>query len=146
MLAEAIIRIGRPLARSSMKAADRIRWLTDVGNETCKNYFQNVWVAELGPEEARDSLHYLQIGEMKEDGKQSVFEVDSKRIAAFPFHYPNGGNPDKRPSSLNEITLDLSGLLERLEQEKDRIARCRIWLNPSLNVSGDIEAYRQPLW
>lgn len=93
MLAEAIIRIGRPLARSSMKAADRIRWLTDVGNETCKNYFQNVWVAELGPEEARDSLHYLQIGEMKEDGKQSVFEVDSKRIAAFPFHYPNGGNP-----------------------------------------------------
>jgi hypothetical protein len=93
MLAEAIIRIGRPLARSSMKAADRIRWLTDVGNETCKNYFQNVWVAELGSEEAQDTLHYLQIGEMKDDGKQSIFEVDSKRIAAFPFHYPNGGNP-----------------------------------------------------
>jgi hypothetical protein len=93
MLAEAIIRIGRPLARSSMNAAERIRWLTDVGNETCKNYFQNVWVVELDSEEAHDSLHYLQIGEMKEDGKQTVFEVDTRRIASFPFHYPNGGNP-----------------------------------------------------
>jgi hypothetical protein len=31
MLAEAIVRIGRPLARSSMSDPERIRWLTDVG-------------------------------------------------------------------------------------------------------------------
>jgi CRISPR-associated protein Csh2 len=55
-------------------------------------------------------------------------------------------NADKKPSSLNEITLDVSGLMERLEQEKDRIARCRIWVSPSLAVKGDIDAYRQPLW
>ena len=93
MLAEAIIRIGRPLARSSMKSAERIRWLTDVGTETCRNYFQNVWVAELDAEESRDTLHYMQIGEMKGEGKDAVFEVDARRSVAFPFHYPNGGNP-----------------------------------------------------
>ena len=55
-------------------------------------------------------------------------------------------NADKKTSSLNEITLDVSGLMERLEQEKDRIARCRIWVSPSLAVKGNIDAYRQPLW
>jgi CRISPR-associated protein Csh2 len=53
---------------------------------------------------------------------------------------------DQRPSSLKDITLDVTGLMERLDQEKDRIARCRIWVNPSLEVKGNIDAYRQPLW
>lgn len=53
---------------------------------------------------------------------------------------------DRRPSSLKDITLDVTGLMERLDQEKDRIARCRIWVNPSLDVKGNIDPYRQPLW
>ena len=53
---------------------------------------------------------------------------------------------DVRPSSLQDITLDVTALLERLQAERDRIARCRIWVNPSLAVRGDIEPYRQPLW
>jgi len=53
---------------------------------------------------------------------------------------------DKRPSSLQDIQLDVTALIERLQAERDRIARCRIWVNPALAVQGDIEPYRQPLW
>ncbi|OUM86951.1 MAG: hypothetical protein BAA01_00470 [Bacillus thermozeamaize] len=95
MLAEAIIRIGRPLAQSPMKPTERIRWLTDVDNENCKNYFQNVWVVELAPEEVLDTLHYMQLGEWTGEGKNAVFEVDARRSTSFPFHFPNGGNPLK---------------------------------------------------
>jgi len=93
LLAEAIVRIGRPLARSSMTIKDRIRWLTDVDSESCKNYFQHVWVVELGPDEHHDALHFMQIGEMKGVGKKAEFNVDTRRNVAFPFHFPNGGNP-----------------------------------------------------
>lgn len=53
---------------------------------------------------------------------------------------------DQRPSSIQDITLDVTMLTERLQAEQDRIARCRIWLNPSLSVKGNVEPYRQPLW
>ena len=94
MLAEAIVRIGRPLARSSMTVTERIRWLTDVGQESCKNYFQHVWVMELAEGQA-DILHFLQIGQMDGSGNKAEFKVDEKRAVAFPFHFPNGGNPLK---------------------------------------------------
>ena len=93
MLAEAIVRIGRPLARSSMTVPERIRWLTDVGKETCKNYFQHVWVLELGEDDQSDALHFMEVGQMKGTGSKAEFQVDDKRIVAFPFHFPNGGNP-----------------------------------------------------
>lgn len=53
---------------------------------------------------------------------------------------------DKRPSSLQDIQLDVTALLDRLQKEQDRIARCRIWVNPSLTVVGDINPYQQPIW
>jgi hypothetical protein len=93
LLAEAIVRIGRPLARSVMTVKDRIRWLTDVDSESCKNYFQHVWVVELAPDEPHDTLHFMEIGEMKGEGKKAEFNVDSRRNIAFPIHFPNGGNP-----------------------------------------------------
>lgn len=93
MLAEAIVRIGRPLAQSSMTVSERIRWLTDVGMDTCKNFFQHVWVLELGMNEEDDKLHFMEIGQMKGEGKKADFQVDSKRATTFPFHFPNGGNP-----------------------------------------------------
>lgn len=93
MLAEAIVRIGRPLAQSSMTVSERIRWLTDVGMDTCKNFFQHVWVLELGMNEEDDNLHFMEIGQLKGEGKKADFQVDSKRATAFPFHFPNGGNP-----------------------------------------------------
>lgn len=55
-------------------------------------------------------------------------------------------NTGKRPSSLQDISLDLSQLLHTLQQYENKIARCRIWIHPSLAVDGDISQYKQPLW
>ncbi|MDD4570023.1 MAG: type I CRISPR-associated protein Cas7 [Tepidanaerobacteraceae bacterium] len=50
------------------------------------------------------------------------------------------------PSSLQEIKIDLSKLIETLNKHEDKIAKCRIWCHPSLIVKNDISAYIQPLW
>jgi CRISPR-associated protein Csh2 len=52
----------------------------------------------------------------------------------------------RQPSSINDIKIDLTKLLETLQKNKDKIARCRIWCHSSLAVVGDISAYKQKLW
>lgn len=52
----------------------------------------------------------------------------------------------KRPSSLKEIELDVSDLLKAIEKYKDKIARCRVWVNDQLKVIGEIDQYKQKLW
>lgn len=52
----------------------------------------------------------------------------------------------RRPSSLKDITMDVSELVRTLEQYKEKIERCRIWVHPSLRVESDITPYLQPLW
>ncbi|MFD2671138.1 CRISPR-associated protein [Marinicrinis sediminis] len=52
----------------------------------------------------------------------------------------------KQPSSTKDISLDIGPLLEVLEQYSDKIANCRIWVQPTLQVKGDMTAYQQPLW
>lgn len=51
-----------------------------------------------------------------------------------------------QPTSVNDITIDLEKLLAIVNEEKERIARCRIWCHQSLSVKGDISGYQQPLW
>ncbi|MEZ0118840.1 UNVERIFIED_ORG: hypothetical protein ABRZ91_002797 [Heyndrickxia coagulans] len=90
MLAESIIRIGRPIANSpDLPVRERIRWLTDVESENCKNFFQNVLIVELGND--GDALSYVTVGKV-EEGKKS-FIVDTNQSTSFPILYPNGGNP-----------------------------------------------------
>lgn len=89
MLAESIIRIGRPIMQSDLAFQDRIRLLTDVSSANCKNYFQNVVVVELG--EKKDVVHIIIIGEP--GGNKEGFMVDHNRNTSFPVTYPNGGNP-----------------------------------------------------
>lgn len=89
MLAEAIIRLGRPIMKSDLSFQERIRLLTDVSSVNCKNYFQNVVVVELGDE--IDAVHCICVGEMG-PGKEG-FIVDQSRNTSFPVVYPNGGNP-----------------------------------------------------
>lgn len=92
MLAESIIRIGRPIANSpDLPVKERIRWLTDVESENCKNFFQNVLIVELG--NVGDALSYVTVGKAGE-GKKS-FIVDANQSTSFPILYPNGGNPLK---------------------------------------------------
>ncbi|WAA11991.1 hypothetical protein [Fervidibacillus halotolerans] len=87
MLAEDIVRIGRPIAKSNLSNEMRIRWLTDIDNEVCKNYFRNVFLIEMNEE--KEAFHFMTIG----DGEDKNFEVDRRRNTAFPIIYPNGGNP-----------------------------------------------------
>ncbi len=52
----------------------------------------------------------------------------------------------KKPTSVKEITLDLTELLKEIEMQKDKISRCRVWIDNNLNVIGDISSYKQPIW
>ncbi|MBS2772775.1 hypothetical protein PNH38_07360 [Anoxybacillus rupiensis] len=87
MLSEDIIRIGRPIVSGDLSNEQRIRWLTDVDNEVCKNFFQHVFLIEIFADHA--DFHFLEIG--NDEGED--FQVDKTRNAAFPIIYPNGGNP-----------------------------------------------------
>jgi len=46
VLAESIIRIGRPIKNGSLSPRERIRLLTDVASENCKNYLPAI-IGEL---------------------------------------------------------------------------------------------------
>ena len=89
MLAESIVRIGRPIVASDLPNQERIRWLTDVDSENCKNYFQNVFLIEIN--ENRESYHYMRVG----NGEGKDFTVNQQRNNAYPILYPQGGNPLK---------------------------------------------------
>ncbi len=52
----------------------------------------------------------------------------------------------KQPSSLKDISLDLTKLLKIISDKKGKIAQCRIWCHPELEVNGDISEFLQPIW
>ncbi len=87
MLVESIIRVGRPIIQSNLSNEQRIRWLTDVDSENCKNYFQNVFLVELDAEKI--DFHYITLGSWENKN----FVVDQLRNSAYPILYPQGGNP-----------------------------------------------------
>lgn len=52
----------------------------------------------------------------------------------------------QRPSSVKDISIDLTLLLQTLDLYKEKIERCRIWCHSSLRIEGEISSYQQPLW
>jgi CRISPR-associated protein Csh2 len=52
----------------------------------------------------------------------------------------------KIPSSVQDIVLDVTKLLDTINKKKDKIARCRIWVQQGVNINGDIAPHIQPLW
>ncbi|MCL6633560.1 MAG: type I CRISPR-associated protein Cas7 [Alicyclobacillus herbarius] len=50
------------------------------------------------------------------------------------------------PTSLQEVTLDVTQLGEVLDTYQDRIARVRLWVHPSLALRGELPAETCPLW
>lgn len=50
-----------------------------------------------------------------------------------------------RPSSIHEISIDVTELEKVLEMYKDKIDRCRIWKHPLLQVDGKLEEYIQEI-
>lgn len=92
MLAESIIRMGKVIAASNLSNKERIRLLTDVTSDSCKNYFQNVWIVETDGEQV--TSYRKQVGEFQRDERnKEVFVVDSINSTSFPVFFPSGGNP-----------------------------------------------------
>ncbi len=91
MLAEAIIRIGRPIAQSDLPYKERIRWLTDVNSDSCKNFFQNVFIVEINNNDV--AFQFRRVGELRKEGKKEEFYVNTNENVSFPVLFPNGGNP-----------------------------------------------------
>lgn len=91
MLSESIIRIGRAVKQGETSFRKKIRLLTDVGSENCKNYFRNAFIVEVSESEA--DVQFLQLGDVVTEDKKENFKVDTDRSTAFPIFYPNGGNP-----------------------------------------------------
>lgn len=52
----------------------------------------------------------------------------------------------KIPSSLQDITVDLTKLLDTVSKEGDKIARCRIWLQEGVKIDGNVAPFKQSLW
>lgn len=46
----------------------------------------------------------------------------------------------KSPTDLAEVTLNVEGVAERLNQHKAKIARARLWLAPQLKLAGNLPA------
>lgn len=52
----------------------------------------------------------------------------------------------KLPSSIQDVSFDLTKLLAAIADKQDKIACCRIWVHPGVNINGNIEPFVQPLW
>jgi CRISPR-associated protein Csh2 len=52
----------------------------------------------------------------------------------------------KSPSSLKDISIDLTELIDEFDKQQEKIARCRIWCHSSLKYEGNISEFKQPLW
>lgn len=52
----------------------------------------------------------------------------------------------KQPSSIRDISIDLTDLLAKINDNKDKISRCRIWCHSSLKIQGDISSFKRTLW
>ncbi|WP_053959470.1 CRISPR-associated protein [Sulfobacillus thermosulfidooxidans] len=50
------------------------------------------------------------------------------------------GSGTKIPTALQDITLDVTGLNDRISRYMDRIARIRVWKNPDLKMIGTLDA------
>ncbi len=51
-----------------------------------------------------------------------------------------------RPTSLQEIKLDVESLADRLTSYSNKIHRIRYWINPALSIVGSLPGDKQELW
>ncbi|SDZ03247.1 hypothetical protein [Tindallia californiensis] len=94
MLVSSMIQIGMPIAESScLSAKERVKWLSDIESDTCKNYFRNVFLVEVG--ETKTALQYMQVGKVDPEDQKKFIVDHLSRSSAFPVIFPQGGNPIK---------------------------------------------------
>lgn len=52
----------------------------------------------------------------------------------------------ERPSSVAEVSLDVQDLGRVLRDHRDRVARVRWWIDPSLDIKGELPGEKQAAW
>ncbi|NLG86294.1 MAG: type I CRISPR-associated protein Cas7 [Firmicutes bacterium] len=52
----------------------------------------------------------------------------------------------RKPTSVKEVKLDVTDLAELLNKHEADIERCRFWLNPELQIIGEIPGEQAELW
>ena len=47
----------------------------------------------------------------------------------------------ERPNGISDVTLDVTRLVQTLERHREKVARCRIWLDPRLGTAGQFPSF-----
>jgi CRISPR-associated protein Csh2 len=68
---------------------------------------------------------------------------DMVTLSPDPSYWREAG---KIPTAVQDISIDLTKLLDVINTKKDKIARCRIWVQQGVNIEGDVSPFVQPLW
>lgn len=91
MLIEEFYRLGRALLMCEPEPARLLELVTDVGEDTVKNFYRNVFVVELPRDGQGDPSVCYQVFGSVQDTDDFVTDVD--RAVGIPFSLPTGGNP-----------------------------------------------------
>jgi hypothetical protein len=94
MLIEELIRLGRPLVEGGLAADEVLKIVTDVADPRAKNFFRNVFVAELPDDDSGEPVvQRVQLGQDVEHEDGADFVVEANWAVGIPFSLPAGGNP-----------------------------------------------------
>ncbi len=98
MLIEELIRLGQPVLESGLEPRTVLRLITDVTDNTVKNFYQHVIVVELPPEGSQAGPAVLpvqnwQVEQQVAGKKKPDIDVDVERAVGVPISLPSGGNP-----------------------------------------------------
>jgi hypothetical protein len=93
MLIEELIRLGRPLVEGGLTPDEVLKIVTDVADTRTKNFFRNVFLAELPANDGdAPAVWRVQLGTDVPFKKKTTFQVDTNRAIGMPFTLPSGGD------------------------------------------------------
>ena len=79
MLIEELIRLGRPLVEGGLAPDEVLKIVTDVADTRTKNFFRNVFLAELPANDgAEPAVWRVQLGTDVPLEKKTTFQVDAE--------------------------------------------------------------------
>jgi len=98
VLAESLIRLGRPFTEGGLAAEVMLLKATDLTDDRARNFFRHVFVVEIADSGGQRRIHahpYVAWGHQETLNRKEVFRPDTSRIPGIPFTVPRG-NPRQR--------------------------------------------------
>jgi len=97
VLAESLVRLGRPFLEGNVPPGTVITMVTDAGNDLARNFFRRIFLVEVARGEGGVQVHahpHASWGRtMTSARNKEVFEPNLELCRAAPFTLPKGGNP-----------------------------------------------------